>query len=188
MWVWMVNAGGGGRRDARPKGLSREDFARLFREASRRLWCIAAAILGDAAGADDVVQDAAIIAMGKVEEFDPSTSFAAWVGQIVRFSALNELRRRRRERTVRNPGADEVRAGISEFEELDEDVRSALGVLDETARACLLMKLALDLSYAEIASALSIPEGTAMSHVSRSRRLVREAVLTRRAAREGSAA
>ena len=48
---------------------------------------LAAAILHDKTAALDVVQEAAVVAMNKLAEFDPRTSFAAWAGQIVRFLA-----------------------------------------------------------------------------------------------------
>ena len=46
----------------------------------------------------------------------------------------------------------------------------ALGRLEETARACLLLRVVLDLPYQEISRSLGIPQGTAMSHVHRARR------------------
>ncbi|MBT8484154.1 MAG: RNA polymerase sigma factor, partial [Phycisphaerae bacterium] len=56
----------------------------------------------------------------------------------------------------------------------DDDVLHALDGLEETARACLLLRTVVDLPYKEIARALDVPEGTAMSHVHRARRVLRE--------------
>jgi len=163
----------------------------MFRSASEKLWCIASAILRDPSGADDVVQDAAVVALDKLHEFDPdspSTSFVAWMGQIVRFTALNEHRRKRRDvaRVIRpeNPGeyleGNQPRAIDTDAATFDTEVQSALNVLDETARACLVMKTVMNLSYADIAAALNIPEGTAMSHVCRARKTVRDQILAQR--------
>jgi len=52
-------------------------------------------------------------------------------------------------------------------------VLEALVSLEETARACLLLRTVLDKSYREISLALDIPEGTAMSHVHRARKAMR---------------
>src|SRR5437868_14107992 len=64
--------------------LSKDEFARQYREAWRVLWCIAAGETGDRSAADDIVQQAALIALQRIDDFDPSTSFLAWMAQIVR--------------------------------------------------------------------------------------------------------
>ena len=46
--------------------------------------------------------------------------------------------------------------------------------MEETARACLLLRTLQDMPYREIALALDIAEGTAMSHVHRARMAMRE--------------
>ncbi|MFM9958027.1 MAG: RNA polymerase sigma factor [Phycisphaerales bacterium] len=182
--------------------LTPTDLARLFRQHARLLWCIAAGVVNDRSLADDVLQEAAMIALGKLEQFDPATSFTAWAGQVVRFTALNAARKGKRDRELvrsafeKAPGDGsqspaEVRgagpvSGVTSHgqvatgtEAFDDDVLSALSELDETARACLLMKTTLDLSYDEISRALSIPEGTAMSHVHRARKAMREKLISR---------
>jgi RNA polymerase sigma-70 factor, ECF subfamily len=163
--------------------MSEAGFAELFEGSARALWCIAVAVLRDHTAAHDVVQDAAMIAFAKRAEFDQGTSFSAWAGQIVRFTALNELRRRQRDRAVAGGigGATEAvlgvaaarPAGTTRDASLDPKLASALETLDETARACLLMRTIMDMGYREIAAALGMPEGTAMSHVHRSRQTLR---------------
>jgi RNA polymerase sigma-70 factor (ECF subfamily) len=49
----------------------------------------------------------------------------------------------------------------------------ALHSLGETARCCLLLRTIEQMPYAQIAQLLEIPEGTAMSHVHRSRMTLR---------------
>lgn len=159
--------------------LTPDGFSARFQEHHRALWCIAAAIVRDRDLAHDVVQEAAVIALGKLSEFDPATSFPAWCGQVVRFVALNH-----RKKSVRSharstdpgvlaaiaPAADGQRTVSVGF---TSRLAEALDTLDETARACLLMKTVMDMSYKHIAECLGIPEGTAMSHVHRSRQALR---------------
>ncbi|MCC6425853.1 MAG: RNA polymerase sigma factor [Phycisphaerales bacterium] len=158
-------------------------FAELFEASSRTLWCIAVSILRERELARDIVQESAIIGMRKISEFEPSTSFTAWMGQIVRYTALNEARRRTRRRENAGPDAADqspspassspdpaMGVGVAGF---DEHVTAALNELEETPRACLLMKIILGLEYKDISEALGIPEGTAMSHVFRARKLLR---------------
>jgi RNA polymerase sigma-70 factor (ECF subfamily) len=134
-------------------------------------------VLRDHTAAHDVVQDAAMTALAKRAEFDEGTSFTAWAGQVVRFTALNELRRRQRDKTRGSDAPLPFVAGQPAappvHDTLDPRLAAALDTLDETARACLLMRTLMDMGYREIATALAIPEGTAMSHVHRSRQTLR---------------
>jgi len=152
-------------------------FAEAFGVHWRTLWSIAAAICNDRAAAEDIVQDAAMIGMDKLDDFDPNTNFVAWMGAIVRFTALNHVRRAGRggsaidvtehdqpSRAERVDGSTSLSPG---------KLAAALDVLDPIARACLVLRTTAELSYREIAVALDIPEGTAMSHVHRSRTTLR---------------
>ncbi len=180
--------------DARPDRLGPGEFARLYQEHRRLLWCAAAAVVGDRTLAQDVVQQAAVVGLERLGTFDPSTSFQAWMIQIVRNIGLNEGRKRARRRTA---GADvgeldlgaapaagetgwsvltgtgQVAAGTEPF---DDELMRALGGLEETARGCLLLRVVLEMSYREISLALGVPEGTAASHVHRARGALRRAL------------
>ena len=183
-----VSAGSGGR-------LSPERFAALFREHHRTLWLIAASVLGDRTHAFDAVQEAAMIAMTKLDDFDPSTSFTAWMGQIVRYTALNEGRKLARTKArgsaaddtpppERGPGLRPAPVGDAAF---DARVAEALKGLDDKARACLLLRTVQGMSYAAISTALSLPEGTVMSHVHRAKAVLRDRLATVHAGERGTA-
>ena len=185
----MARGDEGSSRGGGSRGLSREAFACRFREVSSRLHCVALAIVGDPGSAEDLVQDAAVVAMERLDEFTPGTSFGAWMSQIVRYTALNH--RRKTARRARAP-LDAVRRVdatrdeavpiddrgrlITDQTSFDDAVVAALERLEEIPRACLLLRTTMDLSYREIGELLGIPEGTAMSHVHRARRRMREAL------------
>ncbi len=158
--------------------MDRAWFESAFKASAKALWCIAAAIVKDRSLAHDIVQEAAVVAMGKMSEFDRNTSFAAWAGQIVRFTALNELRRKGKapksgDDALTSSGV-RARPGASASDpEIRGQLSTAMETLDDTARACLLMRTVMDMPYQEIGAALGIPEGTAMSHVHRSRQALR---------------
>lgn len=149
--------------------LAPDEFAQELARSSRLLWCLAAAVLGEGAGADDVLQEAALIALQKLDEFAIGTHFPGWMGQIVRYTALNHRRKRERLRSLDVKDTEEVedlagRTGLTGSSEMfDDRLLRALRELSETARTCLLMRTVLELEYREIARALSIPEGTAMT-------------------------
>lgn len=173
-----------------------EEFAERLAESFRLFWLMAVGIVGDHALAEDVVQEASIIALGKLDQFQKGTNFRAWMGQIVRFVALNQRRRERVRRdkspnvaTMSSTGEAPSRGAYSdppepttgseamlpmEKDEFSSSLGRALDEVSETARTCLLLRTVEGLEYAEIAAVLGIPEGTAMSHVHRTRRFLRE--------------
>jgi RNA polymerase sigma-70 factor (ECF subfamily) len=176
--------------------LTAEEFARCFQRGAPALWTLAAGILGDRTEAEDVLQEACLAALGKLDDFDPGTNFQAWMGRFVRNVALNESRKRARRQTrstdpalldggpgaraprngkhVEPPRALFVRGELAlDQGDFDDRVLSGLRELARVPRACLLLRSVLELSYAEIAELLAIPEGTAMSHVHRSRVFLR---------------
>lgn len=173
--------------------LTPDQFAEKVQEISRALWCVAVGVTGDRTAAEDLVQEAAMVALGKLNEFDPRTSFLAWMGQIVRFLALNERRKRGRERSAhvkqdfqdaasprpiaRKTGTIPVTSrGMIKSDQFhfDDHLTEAIASLDEIQRSCLLLKVVMGIPYREIAHTLGIPEGTAMSHVHRARRILKE--------------
>jgi RNA polymerase sigma-70 factor, ECF subfamily len=159
-----------------PDVLTPASFAGCFRRASPALWCIAAAVLGERTHAEDVLQEAAMIGLAKLGTFTPGTSFAAWLGQIVRFTALNHRRKLARRADGEAAGGEAVLADAAPptaDADLDPRILAALEGLGATARACLLLKVVIELDYAEIAETLGIPQGTAMSHVHRARARLR---------------
>ena len=143
-----------------------------------------------------------MIGLRKIGEFDPDTSFSAWMGGIVRNVARNHARKRvRRQTTPADPVAlDQSAARAAEGEiapafdrrgalspdqaVFDDRLMRALAELDETARTCLFLRTLDDLPYRDISQILGIPEGTAMSHVHRSRHTLRAKLSTSASAEE----
>jgi RNA polymerase sigma-70 factor (ECF subfamily) len=166
--------------------MSPQEFGVHFRASARILWLIAVGIVGDTSEAEDVVQEAAMVAYRKLDQFQPGTSFRAWSGTIVRNVALNTLRGNRRRRSTVGelasinlsiPASSNSQNGngaMSAERVLDSRVAGALADLGDVARACLLLRTVGELHYSEIATFLAIPEGTAMSHVHRARTFLRE--------------
>ncbi len=174
--------------------LSPAQFAKEFQQCSSQLWLMAAAMLGDRHLAEDIVQDAGIIALKQLNEFRIGTNFVAWMSQIVRFQAYNQSRKRTRRgtRSVDPVTLDSEASDAASPSQLpdancilppeqtffDDEVMRALHDLRDVARACLLLRSVHQLSYAEIAAMLDIAEGTAMSHVHRSKALLRQKLST----------
>jgi RNA polymerase sigma-70 factor, ECF subfamily len=169
-----------------------EEFAAQYRLVYPRLKLIAVAITCDAAQAEDIVQEAVLIAVSKIGQFRVGSNFSAWLAAIVRRCALNHRRKIRNRKTFATdpsslaleeaPSAPS--AAISPVNSagqilplqasFDDELLRALNGLTEDARCCLLLRVVQQHSYAEIAEMLEIPEGTAMSHVHRSKATLRK--------------
>ncbi len=137
-----------------------------------------------------------MIALGKLDTFDPESNFLAWMARIVRFVALNHGRRRAASSTAVDPQTLEATASprdrhattthlrmhtlngqgqlTDDQQAFDDRVLEALSALESGARACLLLRVVLDMPYREIARTLDMAEGTAMSHVHRARLALRD--------------
>lgn len=185
----MPGAAGG--QAARPVGPPGDpiDFAEQFQASYRVLWLVAAGIIGDRSAAEDVVQEAAMHALGKLDQFEAGTNFRAWMAQMVRYVALNHLRRRQKHRAapltdaVPSSPKPEASAALelgghgelpSDQMHFDDRVMAALNSVGDVARACLLLRTIEQMEYSDISKVLGIPEGTAMSHVHRTRQHLRE--------------
>lgn len=172
--------------------LDPEDFAAQYDKAYSRLHLIALSIIGDATHAHDLVQEAAVIALQKADKYIPGASYVAWLAEIVRRSSLNYVRKVRGRRTMATDPeilaesracdqAPEAKLPVSpETGELtesqidfDDETLKALYEITPDARCCLLLRVVHNMSYVEIAELMQIPEGTAMSHVHRSRKQLR---------------
>jgi RNA polymerase sigma-70 factor (ECF subfamily) len=124
------------------------------------------------------------------------------MGQIVRYVALNALRRRSGRDSAPAASMDESGTALHRADEpadprvlvelsrdqdhFDDEVVAALADLSPMARACLLLRAVQDLDYSELSRLLGIPEGTAMSHVHRARTALRAALLARQSRKDRS--
>ncbi len=172
--------------------LSSEQFAELFLAAFAKLWGLATALIGDRNEAEDLVQEAAVVAFQKIDRFEPGSNFAAWMAKIVRMHAANWRRKKTGRRTAMtdptdldqqqaaaaagaDPSITEAATGETHGiqEGFDDVLLDNLMQLEETPRACLLLRIVHELGYDEIAALLDIPSGTAMSHVHRSKKRLR---------------
>ena len=69
-----------------------EKLAALYRQAYPKLTAIAAGILGHLEDAEDIVQQAAGIAIEKGKRFDSGPHLVGWLAGVVRHCALNHRR------------------------------------------------------------------------------------------------
>jgi RNA polymerase sigma-70 factor, ECF subfamily len=145
-----------------------------------RLRRYARVLTGDAARADDLVQDTLARGLEKRALWQSGTDLRAWLFTIMHNVFINQ--RARAQRDARNVSLDDHDGGDTwllpvhptQFTrvELTEVLRD-VGRLPVEQREVLLLAAVEELRYEEIAATLAIPVGTVMSRLSRGRERLR---------------
>lgn len=78
-------------------------FRRLVEAHARPMHRVCQRLLGDAAGAEDALQDAFLAAWRGLEKFDGRSAFSSWLHRIAVNAALMQLRQRRPEISLDSP-------------------------------------------------------------------------------------
>lgn len=128
----------------------------------------ARSILRNRADAEDAVQTAALRGLERLRSFDERRSFKGWWFAILRNGCLDRLRRAQRQ-PMAPLQADIADDRPSEPQPDWEALDRALEALSESHKEIVRLRYFADLSYAEIAEALSIPAGTVMSRLHHAR-------------------
>lgn len=156
-------------------------FESLVRRHMKACYAVALAGVGDTADAEDVVQDAFVTALKKIDGCRDPHRFGAWLLEIVRNRAHNH----RRYRVVRDaaPLEESMVAGTAsdplrdaERGELRGHLLGALQTLTALQREVILLFDFEGWPHREIGEKLGISEGAARVHLSNARRSLRAAL------------
>jgi RNA polymerase sigma factor (sigma-70 family) len=146
-------------------------FEDLYRSSRDDVYAYVAGLLRDSASAEDVTAAAFERAYRKRRRFDARRgSPRAWLFGIARNAALDELRRRGRERRlVADPADTDTAVPLEEAERSVRRLalRAALGRLAPRERELVALKFFAGLSNAEIAGVLGISESNAGTRLHR---------------------
>jgi len=165
--------------------LPSETFEQLAMPHFDRLYNFACWLTQDRHEAEDLVQETYAKALKGFSSFQPGTNFRAWIYKILRNAFLTSrtglkaaatvpLDLESEEQTL--PATQETPESILLQRSDWQLVQQALEQLPVAYREILLLCEVEEMSYQEIAAALTIPMGTVMSRLSRARRALREAV------------
>lgn len=137
----------------------------------------ARALLRDREDADDLVQDVLERALVRWHQRRRSASVRAWLFTILHNLAMDRLRQRARRGTAETldavPEAQLAHPAGQESAVARADILTLVAALPEEQRSVLLLIAVEDLSYAEAATVLDVPQGTIMSRLSRARERLR---------------
>lgn len=156
--------------------LFREDVAALMphlRAFARSLTA------GNAALADDLVQDTLLKALEAQSQFQPGTNLKAWMFTILRNQHLSLMRRKRTRNEV--PDDDiELLGSVPAFQESRLEVaafRRAFAELGPDHRTVLVLVCIHGLPYDEVAEIMDCEVGTVKSRVNRARSALKRMLL-----------
>ena len=160
-------------------------FEALFRQHERLVFSNAYLITGSKEEAEDVLQEVFFSVWKSRHTFNPEKGkLTTWLHRIT----VNQCMRRQRKKqpAVRSldsleprerqrlEGREEVLVNYQKYDRLLE----AMNSLDSKHRSVLVLRYFNDLSYDEVAQALSIPLGTVKSRINQALRSLREQVGT----------
>ena len=173
----------------------KEEFEEVALPHLDALFSLALALTRHRKDAEDLVQETYLRAFRFFDSYRAGTNIRAWLFRILRNAFINRYRSQK----VRPEEVDfgKIEATYEQMIEetflgrdpspspeeillhrtLDGEVQEALDQLSEEYRVVVLMALLEEMSYKEIASALSIPLGTVMSRLHRGRKILQASLL-----------
>ncbi len=157
-----------------------EAFAGVVARCLPSAIAIARRILNDTALAEDAVQEAFLRVVRRREAYIPSQPFSSWFYTILRNVCVDTLRRRARQtRLVREASARHP--AMERPTDSATDALDLLAALPKGERDVLVLRIAQELSFREVGSALGISEEAAKKRAQRGLKRLR----TRYHARQG---
>lgn len=167
-------------------------FEALVKRNQGRIYNLALRMTGNPDDALELSQEAFFHAWKGLDRFQGDSAFSTWLYRLTANVCVDFLRREQRRRGLSmtvslddDEGArqaqipDQRFAPETEMErrELEEAIRWGLASLSDEHREVLILRELNGLSYAEIAAALGLEEGTVKSRIARARLALRKFLL-----------
>lgn len=157
-------------------------FRTLYRAYARAVYWIALGLVGDAADAEDVVQETFVVAWRRLPKLQlEGPSLLPWLATVCRLQASNRLRARRRHGS--HDALDEGLPSTVDVERQVIDATTVRAILDtvsglaEIDREIFRLCAAEGYGYQAAAEKLGVSHGTVRNRLSRIRTRVRAAAL-----------
>jgi RNA polymerase sigma-70 factor (ECF subfamily) len=156
-------------------------FEELYRAHAGRLYSLAFRMLGNAADAEDQLQEIFLSAHRKLESFRGDAALGTWLYRLAMNQILDYVRSRAARSSQLTDGLDDTsllmdatghRLADRAIDRID--LERALGELPEGCRAAFVLHDVEGLEHKEIAQVLGIAEGTSKSQVHKARLRLRK--------------
>jgi RNA polymerase sigma-70 factor (ECF subfamily) len=158
-------------------------LSQLLMSQQQYVYSIAMSVLKNPEDAADLTQEAFIRLFRALPQYNGESRFTTWLYRLVVNMGRDELRRRGRQVPIAPPAPEEEEAdqvaSVADDDrwadpeqalssrELRDQVRRALGQLEEHYRLVLTLYYFEDMKYTDIAEILDIPLNTVKSHIRR---------------------
>lgn len=170
----------------------RDAFRVLYEAHKERVYSIALYFFhGDSTAASDVTQQVFMKLLTNIAQFRGDSGFSTWLYRLVVNACIDGKRRSGDPRIVADPrvldALPEPRSHEQHFAraEASRSVQAAIAALPPKYRIAVLLRYFDDLSYEEMASALSCSIGTVASRLNRAHRLLATRLAPLRATLDG---
>jgi len=155
----------------------RDAFGTLVDRYSDQAFAVAYGFLQHVEDAEDLVQDAFIRALERIDSLGRGSAFGPWFYRLLVNAALNRrkyLARRQMQDVPAAVAGRESPVVDSERAELRRHLSGALRSLASDSETVVILHDLEGFKHPEIAKILGIPEGTCRSHLSKARRQLRD--------------
>ncbi len=146
---------------------SASDLEALFRHHWPRAYRAAYLVVHDAAGAEDIAQEAFLAAVRSLDRFDRRRPFGPWLHRIVVNRAIDWSRARALRREVGEAALGAVATADPPDNPHSRTLAASLADLSPEHRAVIVLRHLLDYTPGEIAELLGLPRGTVNSRLRR---------------------
>jgi RNA polymerase sigma-70 factor (ECF subfamily) len=153
-------------------------FEEVYRQHSTRLYNLAFRMVGNAADAEDLLQDIFLTAYRKLDSFRGAAALGTWLYRLGMNVCLDRLRSKAARQDQATDTLDERLGKTTQSNTLGSvsriDLERAIESLPEGSRAAFLLHDVEGFDHHEVGQILGVAEGTSKSQVHKARLRIRE--------------
>ncbi len=157
-----------------------------MRSSHKRAYTLAYRLTGNAAEAEDLVQESFVRAYRFFHRYDDSLPFTSWLYRIMTNAHIDQVRRRGRLKTTSMdqagadgnsywelPDLEPTADRVMQDETVDEHLQDALNTMNSEFRTAVILADVEGMAYEEIADVMKTSVGTVRSRIHRGRKQLR---------------
>lgn len=167
---------------------NQEAFAELVKRYEKQIFSLAYRLIGDYDEAADLAQEAFLRIYQMLGRYDPEKKFFSWMYRVAQNACLNAMSRRpanvipveTAEEYFSETGATDTAEPEQDYlnKEIRQNIDRAIDELPDNYRDIIYLRYIEDLSYQQIADALSLPLSTVETRLFRGKKLLQQKLLS----------